>query len=75
MLKYTIALAASLSLTAGFAQTKKFSPEDIWKLAMVSDPQPSPDGKNILFGVKRTDLAENRGNNDLYIITSEGEGV
>ncbi len=75
MLKYTIALAASLSLTAGFAQTKKFSPEDIWKLAMVSDPQPSPDGKNILFGVKRTDLAENKGNNDLYIITSDGEGV
>jgi dipeptidyl aminopeptidase/acylaminoacyl peptidase len=75
MLKYIIAMAASLSLTAGFAQTKKFSPEDIWKLAMVSDPQPSPDGRNILFGVKRTDLAENKGNNDLYIMTSDGEGI
>ena len=53
----------------------KFTPEDLWKLGLVSDPQVSPDGKNILFGVKRNDLAENRGNNDLYIVNVEGEGI
>jgi len=74
MKKYTFILAGFLTAFPTFSQ-KKFSPEDIWRLAMVSDPQASPDGKNILYGVKRTDLVENKGNNDLFIMNAEGEGA
>jgi dipeptidyl aminopeptidase/acylaminoacyl peptidase len=74
MKKITLSLTFLLTLATGFSQ-KKFTPEDIWRLAMVTDPQPSPDGKNILFHMKRTELAENKGNNDLFIVNSEGEGT
>jgi len=73
-MKYFIyTLATLFFLSNGFAQNK-FTPEDIWKLGMVSDPQPSPDGRSVLFGIKHTDLAENKGNNDLYITSFEGNG-
>lgn len=70
--KYTILLFSALAFSAG-AQNR-FSPEDIWKLSYLSDPQPSPDGKNILFHVKKTSLEENKGNNDLWIMRSDGKG-
>jgi dipeptidyl aminopeptidase/acylaminoacyl peptidase len=50
----------------------RFMPEDLWRLGMVSDPQVSPDGKNILYGIKTTDLAENKGNNELFVMTIDG---
>ena len=70
--QYTIFLFTALALSAG-AQNR-FQPEDIWKLSYVSDPQPSPDGKNILFHVKKTNLEENKGNNDLWIMRFDGKG-
>ena len=69
---YTILIAAFSAFTAG-AQNR-FQPEDIWKLSYLSDPQPSPEGKNILFHVKKTNLEENKGNNDLWIMRSDGKG-
>jgi dipeptidyl aminopeptidase/acylaminoacyl peptidase len=51
---------------------KNWTPEDIWNLKLINEPQISPDGKNILFAVKTNDLAENKGQNDLYIISTEG---
>lgn len=66
-------LLTIFALPAANAQSR-FQPEDIWKLSYLSDPQPSPDGKNILFSVKRTNLEENRGNSDLWIMRSDGKG-
>lgn len=54
---------------------KSFSPEDLWKLGMVSDPQISPDGRTVLFTIKYTDLAENKGSSDVYAMTTEGKGL
>jgi dipeptidyl aminopeptidase/acylaminoacyl peptidase len=51
---------------------KIWSPEDIWKLRLIRDPQISPDGKTILYAVKTNDLAANKGQNDLYTISTEG---
>lgn len=47
---------------------KIMTPEVLWKLGRLSDVQVSPDGKQILYGVKYFDVAENRGDNDLYVM-------
>lgn len=63
-------LLFSLSINA----QKPMVAEDLWKLGMVSDPQVSPDGRTILFSIKYTNLAENKGNTDVYAMTNEGKG-
>jgi dipeptidyl aminopeptidase/acylaminoacyl peptidase len=50
----------------------KFSPELMWRLGRISEVQVSPDGKTLLFGITRYNLAENKGNRDLYTLPSEG---
>ncbi len=55
----------------GFAQAK-LTPELMWKMGRVSDLQLSPDGTTLLFGVAYYDLAENKGNRDLYTLPVSG---
>ena len=71
-MKKIFAISLVLITTAGFAQKEKLKPETLWKLGRVSDVQLSPDGKTILFGVMRYDLAANKGNRDLYTMPSTG---
>lgn len=54
------------------AQKKPWTPEDIWKLKSVSDPQLSPDGEWIAYVVSVTDFNENSRNSDIWIIPSRG---
>ncbi len=58
---------AQLSMSAD-----RYTPELLWKLGRVSEPQVSPDGSRILYGITWYDLAENKGNRDLYIVPSGG---
>ncbi|MBK7027863.1 MAG: S9 family peptidase [Bacteroidales bacterium] len=51
---------------------ERFTPEFLWKLGRVSEPQLSPDGKNVMYGITRYDLAENKGNRDLFLIPVTG---
>lgn len=55
-----------------YAQTDKYTPELLWKLGRVSEPELSPDGKTVLFGVTFYKLEENKGNRDLFIVPSTG---
>jgi dipeptidyl aminopeptidase/acylaminoacyl peptidase len=66
-------LFLNIILLPSFAQNR-FQPEDIWKLSYISEPQPSPDGRNVLFLVKKTSLEENRGNSDIWLMRSDGKG-
>ncbi len=52
---------------------ERFSAEILWKLGRVSDMQISPSGKTILYGVTWYDVAENKGNRDLYILDENAE--
>lgn len=56
---------------SGFAQNS-LTPELLWKLGRVSEPQVSPDGKNVVYGVRTFDVAADKGNTDLYIIAFAG---
>lgn len=53
----------------------KFTPELLWKLRRVSDPQLSPDGKYVLYVVKTYDLTTNKGNNDIWRMDVSGNNA
>ncbi len=66
-------LVALVSLTHAVAQAR-MSPELLWKLGRVSDPQLSPDGERVLYHVRRYDLAENHGATQIHLLDlSSGE--
>ena len=50
----------------------RMSPEVLLSLGRLSDPQLSPDGKTILFGVSYTSIEENRSVRNLFTIPAEG---
>ena len=50
----------------------RMSPEVLLSLGRLSDPQLSPDGKTILFGVSYTSIEENRSVRNLFTIPVEG---
>ncbi len=62
-------IASSLAL---LAQNTSLSPEKLWELGRVSIDAISPDGETVLYGVTRYDIAENRGNRDLFTIPAQG---
>jgi dipeptidyl aminopeptidase/acylaminoacyl peptidase len=71
MLRLRLILPLALALQA-FSQKAPFDAEALWKLARVSDPQVSPDGRKIAFAVTQPDAALNKKFNRLYVIPIEG---
>jgi len=53
---------------AVFAQ-EKLTPELLWKLGRVSDPQISPDGKMVLYNIRKFNVAENKGRSAIYVLS------
>lgn len=54
-------------------ESKPFSIHDMLAMDRISDPQLSPDGDWIVFTLRKTDLEENKGRTDLYLIDSHGD--
>lgn len=50
----------------------RLTPEKLWQLERLSDPQVSPDGSMILYGTTHYNLLENHGIRNLYLISSDG---
>jgi dipeptidyl aminopeptidase/acylaminoacyl peptidase len=57
------------------AETHLFSIHDILAMDRVSDTQVSPDGTQVLFTLRETDLAANRGRTDLWLVGADGKGL
>jgi len=56
-----------------FAQSRHpMTPEDLYKIKRVSDPQVSPDGKWIAYAISVPDLNENDFNSDIWLIRVSG---
>ena len=53
-------------------QDGHMTPEVLLSLGRISDPQLSPNGKTILYGVSYTDIAENRSVRNLFTVPVEG---
>ena len=52
----------------------KMSPEALLAFGRMSDPQVSPDGKHILYGVSYTSVEDNRSVRNLFICNLDGSG-
>jgi dipeptidyl aminopeptidase/acylaminoacyl peptidase len=48
------------------------TPEVLWSFGRVSEPEVSPDGKKILYGVTFYDITQNKGNRELYVMNTDG---
>ena len=75
-LKYSFLLllfvVAGTSFAAGLGQTHPFSIHDMLAIDRLSDPQVSPDGKLIVFVLRKTDLEEDKGRTDLWLVGADG---
>ncbi len=54
--------------------TKKrpLTPGDLYRLQTVSDPQVSPDGKWVAYGVSTVDSTKDKRNSDIYMVSWDG---
>lgn len=53
-------------------QGEKLTPEILWKFGRVNESQISPDGKWVVYTVRRYSLIENKGNTEIFIVPIEG---
>ena len=58
--------------TSLFGQSTNLTPELLWDMGRVSLEDVSPDGKNIVYGVRYYDVKTNKGSTDIYLLTSNG---
>lgn len=66
-------VSLSFMFTLAQAQDKKaLAFEDFIKIKRVSDPQPSPDGKQLALVITSLSLETNRGNSDIYLVPATG---
>jgi len=76
MLVGFIMMAFGVAILAGQIQeTHPFSIHDMLAMDRISEPQASPDGKWVVFALRKTDLAANRGRNDLWLVGIDGTGL
>ena len=61
-----------LLCAAPLAAQQVLTPERMIRLLRVSSPAVSPDGALLVFGVRATDIAANRGNTDLFRLPTAG---
>ena len=50
----------------------RFTPEVMWSLGVMSEYAVSPDGSQVLYTVRYTDMEQNRNNAELYLMPVEG---
>ena len=52
----------------------RFTPEVMWALGQMGEVVLSPDGSRIAYTVKYNDMEQNKGNAELYLLATSGEG-
>jgi Tol biopolymer transport system component len=75
MNKFLAALFSIASLIVSAQTMQSLTPELLWKMGRVSDAQVSFDGKYILYNVRYYDVAENRGQSDLFRLSADGKNL
>jgi dipeptidyl aminopeptidase/acylaminoacyl peptidase len=75
LLLFILFLNSCGAFAAGPDRTHPFSIHDMLAIDRISDPQVSPDGKWIVFVLRTTDLEENKGLTDLWLVGSDGTAL
>jgi dipeptidyl aminopeptidase/acylaminoacyl peptidase len=64
-----------LSLPVAAQDTHPFSVHDMVAMQRISDPRVSPDGRQVAFTVRNTDLDANKGRTDVWVAALDGSGA
>jgi len=72
---FLLFVVAGSGFAAGLDQTHPFSIHDMLAMERLSDPQVSPDGRLIAFVLSKTDLEENKGLTDLWLVGADGTAL
>ena len=72
---FAFVIAVVLPSAALAAEPHPFTVHDLLAMQRISDPQVSPDGTQILFTLRTTDLEGNAGRNDLWLVGADGAGL
>lgn len=68
-------LMTTATAVGASGQTHPFNVYDMLAMDRLSDPQVSPDGRRIVFVLRKTDLEANRGRTDLWLVCTDGTGL
>ena len=71
---FTVALLLVISTTLS-AEKRPFTVDALYDIKSVSDPQISPDGREIAFVISETDYKKGTSNSDIYIIDADGSNL
>jgi len=52
--------------------TSVLTPEKLWQLGRLGEMQVSPDGKTVAYTVTKYNIAENKGNSDIWVVAVAG---
>src|SRR5690349_20763655 len=66
-MKRVYAIAALLTGAGALAAPHPFTADDLVRLHRVSEPAVSPNGKQVAFTVRETDLSADRGRTDVWV--------
>lgn len=72
IVKLLVFSVTSLLIQTSFAQNSKLTPETLWGLGRVSVPALSPDGKTVVYSVKRYQIKENTSQDTMYSVGING---
>ena len=70
---FAVLLSHSAAMMAG--DPHPFTVYDMLKMDRISEPAVSPDGKKVVFVLRKTDLQANKGRKDLWMVNLDGSGL
>jgi len=73
MKRFFLIVILSVSALTISAQKRAMTVEDVWNMKRITSFNLSPDGKNIVFAATSYDMDKNKGNSDVWMISSEGK--
>ncbi len=56
-------------------KSDRMTPEILWSFGRLSEPELSPDKKVLLYGITYYDIAQNKGNRELYTLGADGKNL
>ena len=72
-LHYFLVAALIVAPTVMAQQKRHITVEDMWKVARVSDPKVSPDGKTIAYVITKYSIDENKGASGIDLVSADGK--
>lgn len=72
----SLSLVAALAIAASPAPARPqpFTHHDMISMRRLSNPRVSPDGRQVAYVLRTTDLEANKGRNDLWLVNLDGSG-